>query len=703
MKLDEIPVHSLPKTAPRTIKRCESLGIHTYQDLLMHFPFRYEDYSRIIPIREMFLEPVFNQEDADADQPLLSTGKMTIRGTVASFDDVRTRRGMTIQKVRITDDTGTAELSWFNQMFLRQIMTPGTHISVSGHVRNNQGKPVFQPEEYEVIDSGDSTTMHTGRIVPVYPQTKGLSSRTLREKIWYVLASYGDMIVQTLPDDILNDYNLTKDDKAYSTVHFPESADVLRSARDRIAFDELFIVQLSSKLIKKEWQKERVGNKLTIPAYKDEIHEFIDSQPFTLTGAQQRATEEILEDLKSAHPMNRLLQGDVGSGKTIVAAIAAYAAHLNGYKTLVMAPTEILAQQHYVSLGKTFSTLRTGKQPGISLLTSKSKPSKKDVESSSIIVGTHALITDKTDFSQVGLVIVDEQHKFGVVQRSKLEKKGASPHLLSMTATPIPRTVALTLYGELDLSLIDELPHGRLKVKTYVVPPKKRRDAYEWIRREINAHNSQTFIVCPLIDESEAESLQSVRAANVEYEQLSSEIFPDLTVGLLHGRQKSAEKDEIMQKFAKGAIDILVSTPVVEVGIDIPNATIIVIEAAERFGLAQLHQLRGRVGRSDKQSYCLLFTEKNISPVKKRLNMFAGTNSGFRLAEYDLQHRGSGNIFGTRQHGLSELKIASLMDAPLIESTQNAVHDFVSKYSLDDHPALKKRLEAYQINHIARN
>lgn len=705
MKLHEIPIKSLPHTSGRSIKLLELMNIHTYQDLLQHFPFRYEDYSNVVPITHLFDAAHVRQSETTATETseLLSTGKISIKGTITRFDTIKTRRGFQMQKIFVEDETGKVDITWFNQPYLRTVMKPGIRISFSGFVKEYQGKLSFQAEEYELLTGADDLTLHTGRILPVYQQMRGISSKTIREKIWYVLQTYGHAIEKTLPDKITADFKLLGEIEAYAKVHFPSTPAELIGARDRIAFDELFVVQLTSHLIKREWKAEMVGKQLEITSHAKALEAFKKTLPFKLTAAQDRTIDEILTDLGNKHPMNRLLQGDVGSGKTIVAAAAAYMTHLNGYTSLVMAPTEILAQQHLTSLMKTFESLPKDQRPRITLLTSSTKPPKSELEEATIIVGTHALISSSVDFSKVALVVVDEQHKFGVVQRAKLKEKGAHPHLLSMTATPIPRTVTLTLYGELDVSILDEMPAGRKEIKTYVVPPKKREDAYAWIAKDIAAEGAQVFVVCPLIDESEVETMKTVKAASVEYENLQKH-FPHARLGLLHGRQKKAEKDAVLAEFSAGKLDILISTPVVEVGIDIPNATIMLIETAERFGLAQLHQLRGRVGRSDKQSHCLLFTEQTNPFILNRLKTFSQTHDGFKLAEFDLHNRGAGNMYGIQQHGASDLQIASLVDLQLIERTQKAVEQFMaSGQTIDEIPELQRRLQKYQIKHISRD
>lgn len=701
MQLREIPINSLPRTSGRTIKRMESLGIHTYHDLVHYYPFRYEDYSKHLQIADIYSpDLVIRETNPEETLDLLSKNKYTIHGEIVSFTSVRTRRGFEMQKAVIKDESGKVDVTWFNQKYLQNVLRKGQEMTLSGYTKEYKGNLSFQPDEFEIGPQEQS--LHTGRLVPIYPQTSGLSSKTIREKVFYVLQTYGHAIEESLPKDILKRFELVSDEEAYTHVHFSDTIKDLTAARNRIAFDELFIVQLSSHLIKKEWKEERVQHILDISSVQKNISSFKSSLPFNLTDAQERCTQEILLDMQEKHPMNRLLQGDVGSGKTVVAATAAYATHLHGYKTLIMAPTEILAQQHLQSLTKTFGNLPPQDQPRITLLTSKVKPSKQELEEATIVVGTHALISSKVDFTKVGLVVVDEQHKFGVVQRAKLKEKGAHPHLLSMTATPIPRTVTLTLYGELDVSIIDELPKGRKEIKTYVVDDKKREDAYDWTKKEISNKKAQVFVVCPLIEESESETMKSVKSVKVEYEKLQK-IFESYSLGLLHGKLKKQEKDDILEQFADHTMDILVATPVVEVGIDIPDATIIMIETAERFGLAQLHQLRGRVGRNDKQSHCLLFTEKRDKGVLHRLNTFAKTHDGFKLAEYDLERRGAGNMYGTQQHGMADLHIASLLDLPLIEKTGKAVDAFMSHFELDDYPALHQSLQKYQIKHIARD
>ena len=519
---------------------------------------------------------------------------------------------------------------------------------------------------------------------------------------------------ETLPGEIITFNNLINEHEAYRQVHFPDNLEMAKQARERLAFDELFNLQLANNLIKKQWQKERVVNSFQITNFKLKIQEFINSLPFKLTSDQNKVIDEIINDLKKSTPMNRFLQGDVGSGKTVVAAIACFISFLNGYQSIIMAPTEILAQQHYLTIVNLFKKVKkikicliTSSQYKVSSIKYKNSAknilnTKYSILDTDIIIGTHALLSQKLKFKKVGLVVIDEQHRFGVVQRALLKDKTLNSHLLTMTATPIPRTVALTLYGELDLSYIEEIPKGRQVIKTFLIPKEKRTDGYNWIKKQIVENNAQIFIICPLVEESESETLKSVKAVKIEFESLIK-IFADFKLVLLHGKLKSDPKNQIMDDLKNGKIDILVSTPVVEVGIDIPGATVMIIEGADRFGLAQLHQLRGRVGRSDKQSYCLLYTENNNDKTKKRLDFFCKNNLGVKLAEYDLKARGAGNIFGTEQHGFVNLKIASLTDLELISKTKKAVKYFVEKYKIEDWVELNKRVSVFRGGMISRD
>ena len=674
---EDIPnIENLLNTSSITIKKFKTLGINTYFDLLNYFPYRYENYSIISPISKLQAEEI-----------------VTINGKILEAKNQYTRSGLKIQKVVLIDETGRIEVNWFNQPYLIRLFKVGKTISVAGQVKQFGSKLILEPKEYEISEK----RIHTGRLVPIYSEKKGLSSRTIREKITILTRSRQDSVKEILPEEIISFNNLMNEDYAYRQIHFPDNLNLANKARERLAFDELFSLQLANNLIKKQWQKEKVGNVFNVGVgHARPVQQFIANLPFKLTNDQNKVVKEIITDLKKTTPMNRFLQGDVGSGKTVVAAITCYLAFLNGYQSIIMAPTEILANQHFQTIKNLFSSLDTLR---VGLITGSNKNKNNEYD---IVIGTHALLNKRLNFKKVGLVVIDEQHRFGVNQRALLKKKALNPHLLTMTATPIPRTVALTLYGELNLSYIEEMPQGRLSVKTFLVPKEKRSDGYRWIKSQILNLKSQIFIVCPLIEESESETMKSVKAAKIEYENLRK-IFSEFRLGLLHGKIKSKEKEQIMTDFKSKKIDILVSTPVVEVGIDIPGATIMIIEGAERFGLAQLHQLRGRVGRSDKQSYCFLFSEKGDLEILRRLGFFAKINNGNKLAEYDLKNRGAGNIFGTEQHGFVYLKIASLTDYELINKTKKAVEYFVGKYDIKDWGELNNRVENYKGGVISRD
>lgn len=668
-------IENLPATSSITIRRFKNLGINTYFDLLNYFPHRYEDYSLLTPIDRVQIEET-----------------VTIQGKIIEVKNQYTRSRITIQKIIIQDETGRIEINWFNQPYLIRLFTIGQTISVAGLVKQFGSKLMIEPKEYEVGEK----RIHTGRLVPIYSEKKDLSSRTIREKIFYVLNN--DLALPEIyPKEIISFNDLISENESYKQIHFPDNFNLANRAKERLSFDELFNIQLSNNLIKKEWQKEKVGNVFTVETRRAaSLQQFIDGLPFQLTSDQNKVVREIIADLEKTAPMNRFLQGDVGSGKTVVAAIACYLTILNGFQALFMAPTEILANQHF----QTISLLFKGSLIKIGLLTGSTKINME--EKYDIIIGTHALLNQKLKFEKVGLVVIDEQHRFGVNQRALLKEKTLNSHLLTMTATPIPRTVALTLYGELDLSYIEEMPKGRQVIKTFMVQKEKRSAGYQWIKKQIKENNAQVFIVCPFIEESESETLKSVKAVKIEFENIKK-IFFEFRLSLLHGKIKGPDKQKIMSDFKKKKIDILVSTPVVEVGIDIPGATIMIIEGADRFGLAQLHQLRGRVGRSDKQSHCFLFTENLSEKTIKRLNFFCKNNLGIKLAEFDLINRGAGNIFGTEQHGFVNLKIANLSDFGLIGKTKKAVEYFISKYNVKNWKELNKKVKEYKGKQISRD
>ncbi len=687
-------IDSLPNTSILTIRRLKSLGIKTYWDLLNFFPFRYDNFSLISKINRI-------QEGETT----------TVIGKIIDSKYQLTRTRLRVQKFVLQDETGTIELNWYNQPYLLSLLKKGMTISVAGEAKRFGRKLTMDPKAYEILHFNESidwnSLKHTGRIVPVYSETRGLSSKTIREKIFYLLTyskrplQIGIEMDEILPKETVLYNNLTDEATAYQNIHFPENMILMKKARERLSFDELFTIHLANTLVRAEWERETVGNRFTItPQHNKSLQNFIDSLPFELTNAQIRVIGEIRADLQKEKPMNRFLQGEVGSGKTVVAAVACYITCLNGFQSLFMAPTEILAQQHYQTITKLF---RNCQIPKICLVTGSVKPALKELQFADIIIGTHALIQKNITYKKVGLVIVDEQHRFGVRQRAILKEKGFNPHLLTMTATPIPRTVALMLFGELDMSVIDEMPIGRLPIKTYFITKEKRTDCYEWIKKQIDKLGIQIFIICPFIDESEIETMKSVKAAKKEVEFLQKTIFPEYPLGLIHGKMKSAEKDEVMSGFNEKKYRILVATPVVEVGIDIPNATIMLIEGAERFGLAQLHQLRGRVGRGNNQSYCFLFTEKESPEIRKRLRFICQTHDGNILAEKDLELRGAGTIYGTLQHGMMDLKIASLSDYPMIEKTRKAVNHFMEKYELKKFAEMEKRVKKYKIEQIAHD
>lgn len=667
-------IENLPYVGPTYAKRLAKLQIHSIENLLFHFPFRYDDFSLISPIAR-----------------LQAGERVTLKAKVEQIKNEYTKGGKKIQKAIVSDSSGTLGIIWFNQPFLINAIKAGEWFNFSGEVSWFGREITLVSPEYEIAHSLQN--LHTGRLVPIYPETEGVSSKWLRSRINTALRILGDKVPEFLPDEILNQHRLLPEKTALNQIHFPKNSLESQKAKERLSFDELFLIQLSALNRKEEWQN-RLKTQPLLPQ-EAKVKDFIEKLSFELTLAQKKVIGEILTDLQKNNPMNRLLVGDVGSGKTVVAATAMYVSFLNHLDSLFMAPTEILANQHFKTLQALFSPYHLP----VELVTSAQKINSKTNSqrpTPRILVGTHALLYQNFQKESIGLVVVDEQHRFGVGQRSLLFEKGKSPHFLTMTATPIPRTVALTLFGDLDLSVLDELPKGRLKVKTWVVPSQKRNDAYEWIRKRIKGTQEQAFIVCPLIEESE--TLVSVKNVTQEFEHLSKEIFPDLRLGLLHGRLKSEVKNKVLENFKEGKMDLLVATPVVEVGIDIPQATIMMIEGADRFGLAQLHQLRGRVGRNNLESYCLLFTENSNPLAVKRLKSLETNLIGMELAEIDLKTRGPGEIYGTRQHGFMDLKIASFGNLKLIEETRLAAKSVVAK--LENFPPLKEKLKNYTIQQV---
>lgn len=671
------PVNQLYMVGPTYAAALKRIGIETIEDILYHFPFRYQDYSQVTKIS------------------LLQQGEtVTIVGAIKSFKNIFTRRRFILQKAIISDETGEIECIWYNQKFLSTVLKPGRSIAISGKVSFSAGKYIFESPDYELVRD-TAPLIHTAHLVAIYPETRGISSKWIRSRIASILHTIRPEITEFVPSLLLDQYNLLPLSAALEKIHFPANTADITAARERLAFDELFLIQLAASVRKNKWKQQSSPFQFDTKQ-KSKLRSFIQNLPFTLTDAQTCAVEEIIADMSRKVPMNRLLEGDVGSGKTVVAAIALYACCLSKHQAALMAPTEILAKQQYEAIRKFFAPYRYK----IGFFSSSSK--QKDDKKLDILIGTHSLLSLKKQFSKLGLAVIDEQQRFGVEQRATLREKGTNPHVLTMTATPIPRTIALTLYGDLDMSIIDMMPQGRRRVKTWVVPPHKRDAAYGWIRQQIqdSDYQHQAFIICPLIEESE--NLTSVKAAKVEYERLQKDIFPDLRIGLLHGKLKPKEKACVLQDFLEKKYTILVATALVEVGIDIPSATIMMIEAADRFGLAQIHQLRGRVGRSDVQSFCLLFTQAVSDHTMKRLQLLETIYNGPKLAEYDLKLRGAGQLYGVRQHGRSDLKLADLSDTELIQKTGQAAKTIIQQsFQQVKYPHLREKLQNYIIQSIA--
>jgi ATP-dependent DNA helicase RecG len=681
------PIENLTRVGKTTASRLKKLGIFTVLDLLYYFPFRYDDFSQLVKIKELVPNQI-----------------VSIKGKIILINNRRShRKRMVITEALIEDETGTIKVIWFNQPFLTKNLEVGDEIFLSGKVEfDNLGLQFISPA-YEKITGQES--LNTAKIVPVYPLTSNLTQKQLRFLINMALQSV-KLIPEWLPADILAKQKLISLGLALKQVHFPKDFTNLEKARSRLKFDELFLIALQNQLLRQYLFQNSAPQ---IKFKEKEIKKFVNNLDFQLTADQKKAAWQILLDLEQVKPMNRLLEGDVGSGKTIVAALAILNVALNSYQAVLMAPTEILAKQHYNSLIKFFKNFKIK----IALLTHSEKILNQEENLSKIevldkikngeidlIIGTHALIQDEVEYKNLGLIIVDEQHRFGVEQRKKIKDKNKGqklPHFLSMTATPIPRSLALILYGGLDLSMIKEMPKGRKKIITRLISEQNRFKAYQFIRQEIKS-GRQVFVICPLIDPSDKLGVKSVTE---EFKKLDKEVFPDLKIGLLHGKLKAKEKEGIMKEFKANKIKILVSTSVIEVGIDIPNATIMMIEGAERFGLAQLHQFRGRVGRGEYQSYCFLFTANGAPKTLERLEALVKSNDGFALAEYDLQFRGPGEVYGTRQSGLPDLQIATLNDLELINLTKQEAKEFLENNNLADFPLLKARLEEVKMtNHL---
>ncbi|MBD8964742.1 ATP-dependent DNA helicase RecG [bacterium] len=678
----EVDVMYIKGVGPKVAYKLNKLGIFTAQDLMMYFPKKHIDYSSRTLIRD------------------LKEGQTTtVFGFIKSVSSFNTRNNLSVTRVVIGDESGRFELSFFNakgnRYLLQRMKTQfpqNAGIMVSGVVKMNNysgqltmDKPTYSIMTGEFKEDANSN-LNIARIVPIYTICEDLSIKTLRKAIFNAIELYKNDIKNIVPDFIRERLGIMNKKDAVKQIHFPETMNDLEHARFSLIFEELFLIQL--KLIRLRENTAKTTSAYNLQVHKDGlVQKFIAGLPFELTSGQKQAVNEILQDMNSDAPMQRLLQGDVGSGKTVVATIMLLAAVENGYQGALMAPTEILAQQHYNNLVQWLTPL--GLSVGLFLGSHGKKVRQKfetDLKNGqmNIAVGTHALIQENVDFNNLGAIVVDEQHRFGVKQRNILKRKSQNPQMLTMTATPIPRTLALTVHGDLDLTVINELPKGRKPIKTILTG--SHRQVWDLIKQEVES-GRQAYIVYPLIDESET---LSAKAATIEAEKLQQEIFPQFKIGLLHGKLKNDEKEEVMKDFKDGKYDILVSTTVVEVGVDVPNATVMVIENAERFGLSQLHQLRGRVGRSSLQSYCVLITSSRSQETRERLGIMTETNDGFVIAEKDLQLRGPGEFLGTRQSGLPDLIISDIVrDAKILEIARNEAIDFVKNYNIDDFPMLK--------------
>lgn len=649
-----LPVSKVRGVGPKIAEHLAILGAETVGELLYVFPHRYDDYSLLKPINRL----------AYGEQ-------VTVIGTIWETRARRVRNHKLVQST-ITDGTGKIQATWFNQPWLVEKLKAGTQVVLSGTVDQFLGRPVFQNPEWEPLEM---EPLRTRRIVPIYPLTKGLSAHKMREIMKRAIETWVAQIPDPLPVAIRERKKFLTLPQALQQIHFPDSQESLHRARQRIIFDELFQLQLGLLAQRREWQSSP-GR--PIPFDAGLMEQFLQQLPYQLTQAQQRVVSEIAADMAKDVPMNRLLQGDVGSGKTVVAASAIVLAVRAGLQAALMAPTEILAEQHYQGLSELLAKMNIG----VLLLTGSTSAAEREGLYASladgttqVVIGTHALIQESVQFKKLGLAVIDEQHRFGVDQRKSLREKGLlstdgaerpNPHLLVMSATPIPRSLALSLYGDLDLSILDEMPPGRQEIKTHWLKPSERERAYAFVRGQIE-NGRQAFIICPLVEESDK---IEAKAAVEEYKRLQEQIFPDLKLGLLHGRMKADEKEATMRAFYDGQIDILVATSVIEVGIDVPNSTVMLIEGANRFGLAQLHQFRGRVGRSQHQSYCLLLADTISGDAEDRLSALEQTNDGFLLAEKDLDIRGPGEFLGRRQSGLPELHLASLTDMRMLKQAR---------------------------------
>ena len=641
---------------PSRVKLLNKLGINNLEDLITYYPRNYEDRGKPKSISEL----------VDGEEALISAF------VVARMSEVRIRKNLTLCKVVVRDETGTAQITWYNQSYLKNSLKVNERYKFYGKVSNKYGKidmqsPVFEPE-------GSSTK--TGKIIPIYPLTYSLSQNTIRKIIENGLSEVDGKLEETIPEYLLDKYSLCDINTAISKIHFPDNFAEFNLARKRLVFEELLSMQLALLSLKNKYEVKKTGIAFDKAAKMSDV---IDNLPFKLTGAQARVLEEIDSDMEKDRPMNRLLQGDVGSGKTVIALIAAYKAVKSGYQAAIMAPTAILASQHLETFIDILGDTGIRCELLISAITKKKKEellARLERGEIDIIIGTHALLEENVKFNKLGLVVTDEQHRFGVRQRAVIAEKGNNPDVLVMTATPIPRTLALILYGDLDISIIDELPPNRKKIETYAVKKDMEQRVNAFVSKNID-EGRQCYIVCPLVEENEEINAESVMEI---FEEYKTKIFPNYKVEYLHGKMKQKEKDAIMEEFKNGNINILISTTVIEVGVNVPNANIMIIQNAERFGLAQLHQLRGRVGRGEHQSYCILKYEGNSRIIKERMDVITKTNDGFVISEKDLELRGSGEFFGTRQHGIPEFNIANLFeDMTILKGVQAVALSIIDK------------------------
>lgn len=681
---EEYDVMYIKGVGPRVAATFNKLGIFTAYDLLHYYPKNHLDYGEKTRICDVTLGE-----------------KCTIYGTILALNifNSKKRSNLTIISINVSDGTGTATAFWFNgrgNQYLtnryREKFKRGSNIILSGVAKlDDFGKLIIDKAQTEVLsgDFSEGSVEATG-IVPVYALSENLGVKTIRKAIFSVLEKFVHKVPEPLPDYIVENNSLFPKDQALKEVHAPTSTERLQLAKDRLIFEELFFMQIKLALMRKQYSS---SEGLVLDVKRDGLVEkYVNSLPFQLTNAQKRAFNEILSDLRNPEPMQRLLQGDVGSGKTAVACMTLLAAVENGYQAAIMAPTEILAEQHY----KNFTQILTPLGVSVGLFVGKHgvklrRELRQNLKNGmiKIAVGTHALIQDEVEFDNLGLVVIDEQHRFGVKQRSDLINKGKSPEMLAMTATPIPRTLALSMHGDLDITIIDELPAGRKPIKTVLVGPRDRAKAYNLIRSEVE-RGKQAYIVFPLIEESET---LSAKSATKEWEKLQKTVFADLSIGLVHGKLTPAEKDRVMEEFRNGKYHVLVSTTVIEVGVDVPNATVMVIENSERFGLSQLHQLRGRVGRNSEQSYCVLIADTSSQDTRERLEVMVQTNNGFIIAEKDLEIRGPGEFMGTRQSGVPDFVLADIAkNIDILEKAREAAFDFARNHDVKDYPLLYKKV-----------